>query len=81
MSKPKLRVILGRSPMDSKVMYGDIDLTAALAIQRIYVQPVDANQQDITKVTMTILPDSVEIDADDPTIEIDGQTFTLTPTA
>ncbi len=79
MSKPELKVVLGRSPMDTKVLYGSVDLTQALCIRSIYVQPVCADQQDTTKVTMTITPGVVEIDTDHPQLVIDGHTFNLIP--
>lgn len=77
--EPKLKVTLGLCPSDCTIRYGDIDLTAALRICRMEVAPVDADHQKVTEVILTIMPDSVEINADNPQLVIDGQTFNLIP--
>lgn len=76
----KTRIILGATPSDCRIQVGDLELTEHLVIERMEVAPVDARNQERTRVTLVLLPDSVEIDSDNPQLVIDGQTFNLVPT-
>jgi hypothetical protein len=68
---------IGRTPMQTELMFEGINLLHVLKVRSLEITPITADMNQPCSVLLELMPDSIEIEADDPHIMINDVRYKL----